>query len=56
MRASLHDTGDSDAIILLRAKERASNPTNGRIDEVSLVFSFYLVFIFSITLFEYQDV
>lgn len=36
MRASLHDTGDSDAMILLRTKERASTPSNGRVDEVML--------------------
>ncbi|GMH09097.1 hypothetical protein Nepgr_010937 [Nepenthes gracilis] len=36
MRASLHDAGDVDALILSRAKERASPITNGKLDEVNL--------------------
>ncbi|KNA15930.1 hypothetical protein SOVF_093940 [Spinacia oleracea] len=36
MRASLHDAGDLDAIIVSTAKERASVPSNGRLDDVKL--------------------
>lgn len=37
MRASIHDAGDMDITILTNAKSRASNPTNGKEDEVSMV-------------------
>ncbi|KAL8161855.1 hypothetical protein V2J09_013344 [Rumex salicifolius] len=33
MRASLHDTGDSDSMIFLREKEKACTPSNGRVDD-----------------------
>lgn len=37
MRASIRDAGDMDITILTNAKTRASNPTNGKEDEVSMV-------------------
>lgn len=40
MRASLHDAGDLDAIIVSTAKERASVPSNGRLDDVSITLFF----------------
>lgn len=36
MRASIRDAGDMDITILTNAKTRASNPTNGKEDEVKL--------------------
>ncbi|EOY25520.1 VPS54 isoform 5 [Theobroma cacao] len=36
MRASIHDTGDADAVILLKAKARASISLNGKDVEVKL--------------------
>lgn len=36
MRASLHDAGDLDAVIISQAKERAFDPSNGRLGDVSL--------------------
>ncbi|KAA8544806.1 hypothetical protein F0562_019603 [Nyssa sinensis] len=36
MHASIHDAGDLDGIILLKAKARAAIPTNGNDDEVKL--------------------
>lgn len=36
MRASLHDSGDLDALIVSTAKERASVPSNGRLDDAKL--------------------
>lgn len=36
MRASIHDSGDMDAVILSKAKARASIPANGKDDEVKL--------------------
>lgn len=38
MRASLHDSGDLDNVIVSRAKERSSVPSNGRLDDVSMAF------------------
>lgn len=35
MRASIHDVGDTDVVILSKAKARASIPTNGKDIEVS---------------------
>ena len=37
MRASIHDAGDKDAVILLKAKARASISLNGEDVEVSLI-------------------
>ncbi|KAG6696452.1 hypothetical protein I3842_09G149600 [Carya illinoinensis] len=36
MRASIHDAGDSDVVILSQVKARASIPTNGKDDDVKL--------------------
>ncbi|XP_057546411.1 vacuolar protein sorting-associated protein 54, chloroplastic isoform X2 [Amaranthus tricolor] len=36
MRASLHDAGDLDVVIISQAKERASDPSNGRLGDVKL--------------------
>ncbi|KAH9611316.1 hypothetical protein KSS87_023678 [Heliosperma pusillum] len=36
MRSSLHDAGNLDALIVSRAKERASTSSNGRLDDVHL--------------------
>ncbi|XP_074282397.1 vacuolar protein sorting-associated protein 54, chloroplastic isoform X2 [Silene latifolia] len=36
MRASLHDAGNLDSLIVSRAKERASISSNGRLDDVHL--------------------
>ncbi|XP_059667466.1 vacuolar protein sorting-associated protein 54, chloroplastic isoform X2 [Cornus florida] len=36
MRASIHDAGNMDAVILSKAKSRANIPTNGEDDEVKL--------------------
>ncbi|CAI0393656.1 unnamed protein product [Linum tenue] len=36
LRASIHDAGDTDVIILSKAKSLASSPTNGKVDEVKL--------------------
>lgn len=37
MRASIHDAGGMDVAILSKAKAKASIPTNGKDDEVSLI-------------------
>lgn len=37
LRASLHDAGNLDVVIVSRAKERASVPNNGILDDVSMM-------------------
>lgn len=37
MRASIHDAGDMDLMILSKAKARASIATNGKDDDVSTI-------------------
>ncbi|CAN1809888.1 Vacuolar protein sorting-associated protein 54, chloroplastic [Linum perenne] len=36
LRASIHDTGETDIIILSKAKSRATSLTNGKVEEVKL--------------------
>lgn len=45
MRASIHDVGDTDVVILSEAKARASILTNGKDIEVSCFFLFNFKYI-----------
>lgn len=49
MRASMHDAGDMDAVILSKSKTRATLLTNGKDDEVSMN-AICLTFLFSSSL------
>lgn len=42
MRASIHDGGDFDIVILSQVKARATIPANGKVDDVSLLTSLFL--------------
>lgn len=45
LRASIHDAGGSDVVILSQVKARASVPINGKDDDVSLVAYLFIFFL-----------